>query len=60
GTNERNSSSTASAIAPSSKQTPSSAKRYPQTNMELDQLFFTFLGSGLLAAAVFLGFSRKH
>ena len=60
GTNERNSSSTASAIAPSSKQTPSSAKRYPQTNMEPDQLFFTFLGSGLLAAAVFLGFSRKH
>ena len=60
GTNERNSSSTASAIAPSSKQTPSSAKRYPQTNMEPDQLFFTFLGTGLLAAAVFLGFSRKH
>ena len=60
GINERNSSSTASAIAPSSKQTPSSAKRYPQTNMEPDQLFFTFLGTGLLAAAVFLGFSRKH
>ena len=60
GTNERNSSSTASAIAPSSQQTPSSAKRYPQTNMEPDQLFFTFLGTGLLAAAVFLGFSRKH
>ena len=60
GTNERNSSSMASAIAPSSKQTPSSAKRYPQTNMEPDQLFFTFLGTGLLVAAVFLGFSRKH
>ena len=60
GTNERNSNSIASAIAPSSKQTPSSAKRYPQTNMEPDQLFFTFLGTGLLAAAVFLGFSRKH